>query len=586
MPALYRLAPAGRPPAAVQVADVLGDTDGTAWVEMLTQRALSAKWQDSKHANDMLCSLLHLPAQLLKRVLGACVSAKGLDDLLAAFPLPLHPFIIAAAASSGSLQLPKHAVDTFLTLLAATPIPPPSLLSLRAADASLPAAYPTATAALLARALAAHPSLTTLKLDGLRLKPSWIRELSTSLSTTALPNLAELCISTDVHPCGCAELGSCLKNLPALTSLDVRLRFNKVPATSAPTLATYIRSASSPAQLSRLHRLMFVELHDDEDLSSQPQSASCVHLLLPLFRAPALTYMRFASDAAVVSYPALLRALRHFTSLQLLYVDAELREDAVAGAPSPQPLTGALAALQKIDIKSGCAVAPLTLAAAAAGQAGGALTSLSLQHLHIGRGRYAAKYTSPQLKAAWGALLPALSRCGGLRQLDLDNLCGVPGASNEGAAADAAAPGWTEALATALSPLTALTRLALQGVCEHCSPRTQTVLRVLRGEVFGGALRALTALQSLYIRSGTGHLEFEGPDAVLGALPDLTRLTSLGLCFHGVQLAAVADVVPKLRALEEMELRSDMFGQAGEEDLDTFATRFPEITVRRCGCEK
>lgn len=561
---------------------------------MLTQRALTAKWQDHRAANDMLCSLLHLPPQLLKRVLSAAVAAKGLDDLLGTFPLPLHPSIIAAAAASGSLQLPKLAVDTFLMLLASTPIPPPHLLSLRAPDASFPAAYPTATAALLARALVAHPSLTTLKLDGLRLRPAWIRELSTSLSATTLPALAELCISTDVHPGGCAELGAALKNLPALTSLDVRLRFNKTPAAAAPTLATYIRSAACPAQLTCLQRLMFVELHDDDDLSSQAQSASSVHHLLPLFRAPALSYLRFASDAATISYPALLRALRHFSSLQLLYVDAELREagDAAAAgaaaAAQPPPLAAAactLEALQKIDIKSGCAIAPVTLAAAAAAQAGGALTSLSLQHLHVGRGRYAAKHTSQQLRAAWGGLLPVLGRCAGLRQLELDNLCGVPGGDVSPSAA-AAAPGWSEALAAALTPLTALTRLALQGVCEHCSPRLQTVLRVLRGEVIGAALRELTSLASLYIRSGTGHLEFEEPEHVLGALPALTRLTSLGLCFHGVQLAQVAEVVPRLQGLAEMELRSDMFGQAGEEDLDTFATRFPDVTVRRCGCEK
>ena len=571
-----------------QVADVLGDKDSNCWIDMLSDRALATKWFDPQPGNDMLCSLLHLPGLLLKRVLTACLACKGLDDLLSAFPLPLHPCIIAAAAATGSLQIPKYAVDTFLMLLATTPIPPPTLVTLRTADASPAASFPTATAALLARARAAHPSLTSLKLDGTRLKPAWVRVLSTSLSPTALPNLSELCISTDVHPSGCAELGACLKNLPALTSLDVRMRFNKTPATAAPTLATYIRSASAPAQLTQLQRLMFVELHDDEDLSAQPSSQSCFHLLLPLFRAPALTYMRFASDAASISYAALLRSLRHLSSLQLLYVDAELREggDSAAvprAATAASAPSAALPALQKIDIKSGCAIAPLTMAAAAAAQACSSLTCLSLQHLHVGRGRYAAKSTSDHLRAAWGSLLLTVARCTGLRQLELDNLCGVPGS---GAAGPAGSPAWSDALAAALTPLTALTRLALQGMCEHCSPRMQTVLRVLRGDVFGGALRELTALQSLHVRSGTGHLEFEGPEHVLVALPELTQLSSLGLCFHGIQLAQVADLIPKLRTLQLMELRSDMFGQPNEEDIDSFATRFPDLTIRKCGSEK
>ena len=72
---------------------------------------------------------------------------------------------------------------------------------------------------------------------------------------------------------------------------------------------------------------------------------------------------------------------------------------------------------------------------------------------------------------------------------------------------------------------------------------------------------------------------------MLGALPTLARLTALGLCCHGLKLAEVREVVPKLRALSELELRSDML-RAGEEDLETFASRFPDLSVRRCGCEK
>eukprot|EP00892_Ulva_mutabilis_P005616 jgi/Ulvmu1/3426/UM016_0045.1 len=597
----------------MQVADVLGDRDSGAWIDMLAQRALDAKWTDSHQANDMLCALLRLPALLLRRVLSACLASKGLDDLLAAFPLPLHPPIIAAAATTGSLQIPRHAVDTFLMLLATTPMPAPPLISLRTADASPASAFPTATAALLARALAAHPSLTSLKLDGTRLRPAWVRELSSSLSTAALPKLCELCISTDVHPSGCAELGACLKSLPALTALDVRIRFNKSPTAAAPTLATYIRSASSPAQLTSLQRLMFVELHDDDDLSGQPASHSCVHLLLPLFRAPALTYMRFASDAASISYPALLRSLVHLSSLQLLYIDAEVRQRGgpyasraavaaaaaygvscggtaavAAAAPAAAPAAvAALPALQKLDVKSGCAIAPLTMAATVAAHAGASFTCLSMQHLHVGRGRYAAKCSSDELAAAWDSLLLNAGLCTGLRHLELDNLCGVSGGGSEASTAAAAASReWTDALAAALTPLTALTRLSLQGVCEHCSPRMQSVLRVLRGDVFSGALRTLTGLQSLCVRSGTGHLEFEGVERVLDVLPALTQLTALGLCFHGLTLQQVSEVIPKLRAVEELQLRSDLFGQSNEEDLDSFAARFPDLNILRCGSEK
>ena len=293
---------------------MLEDTHIAAWVDMFSKRIMPSRWADGDAATALQCSLLQLPSHLLSRVLTDCLATHRLDALLCALPATLHPSLVSVCASqaAGAITLPHTLphLDTVLSCLAITSCPPPGLISV-----DLPSTYCEGTesdmyAALLARALSAHPSLTSLGLHQVVLPVSYFRHLGLSLAHTALPNLVSLHLCSEVFPDGCVELARCLKHLSALTFLHAELCFEDcLPAASS--LGAYVSIAASPARLVNLKQLVVGEGHHIDRRKLHSSSRSTGHRLFPLLATPNLTSLTFFSDVLRGSTPVLLQSLRH-----------------------------------------------------------------------------------------------------------------------------------------------------------------------------------------------------------------------------------------------------------------------------------
>eukprot|EP00892_Ulva_mutabilis_P005635 jgi/Ulvmu1/3443/UM016_0062.1 len=146
----------------------------------------------------MAVALLQLSDHLLHKVLGYVVVDEDIDELLDAAPLALHTSIVGSAAIRGRIHIPPSNPDRFLNALAAATSPPPALISLTGPLHGLA----SATAALLGRIFAAHPSLTFLDLSHGPIEPAPLRTFASCLPAGAVPALRSLHISVLTHPAG------------------------------------------------------------------------------------------------------------------------------------------------------------------------------------------------------------------------------------------------------------------------------------------------------------------------------------------------------------------------------------------------
>lgn len=167
--------------------------------------------------------------------------------------------------------------------------------------------------------------------------------------------------------------------------------------------------------------------------------------------------------------------------------------------------------------------------------------------------------------------MPCIGRCNSLRELSLSCLCSSHGGANDAS--------FSDRLSAALQQLPLLTKLRLEAVCRQCAPGA---LCQLQGGALGQALRALTGLQALAVCGAAEALEVSAPERVLAVLPQLQQLTSLGLCFAGLQQAQVADLFPQLGALKECELLTPVLGET-EEQAVAFKAKFPKVAFQVCG---
>ena len=291
----------------MQVADVLADRGDGACVDMLARRVLNGKWQNAECAAAMEGALLTLAPHLLHRCLAACVPLwRSVADLVQALPVTLHQPLMAAAAAAadGAINVPHDLPGLYLTLLATTEIPPPGLQTMEICAPGRTHNKRTCMtpvqAALLARTLAAHSSLTNVNFLEVPMKPPVLERFAACLPRGALPRLAELQIRTDEHPGGCAAVSSCLKRLPSLSRLHIRIKQNST--NGGPSLASFRCAAASRVSLPSLVSLSIMELeglgegqqaqHDEsasEELAPAEPRVSCINSFLPLFHLPSLT---------------------------------------------------------------------------------------------------------------------------------------------------------------------------------------------------------------------------------------------------------------------------------------------------------
>lgn len=562
----------------MQVADVLGDTDHGSWLDMLVQRVKYTQWRDADSANDMLCALLTLPPHLLHRCLVLWLSASGepLHTLLATCPMPLQQPLIAAAASDGTLSVVAPANHVLFSLLSTTVVPAPGLRSLSVtspggADSPMHP-VPAVHAVLLARVLAAHPSITHLALSTVRLNPPALKRFTACIPHGALPQLVCLSIYTAVHPGGCAALAGCLQRLSALTQLSVRLKQND--GAVAPSLDDFLHAAASPVCLPRILHLTLIEHRQrTTDNAGSHESARGTESWLPFFlrliAAPMLSTLKIVSRVPTSHLSVLWSTIGDLPTLRSVVLNATASEapplfGGHACTLRPAPL------LTDVELKSANPVTPLLAASYAAAVAPGA-TSLVLKG---GHGTAQEFLWIGATDEAWAAMLASMGRFTQLQRLHLGVLSGACNSPD---------------LTDALQQLTTLTCLALQSV-QVVSYRSDPHCH-LQGQPLGGALAALTALETLHICNGAATVTVEQAKHVLHACTRLTRLSHLGLCMHTEQdlSSRIRRAIPRMRSLKHLQVGvgvSLRMQASADAKIESLRTQFPEVTVDICGCTR
>lgn len=537
-----------------QVTPVIGDGKDSRWIDMLANEALATEWSDPETSNNALCSLLDLPSPLLHRVLSACIKTQSLTRVLTAFPPPLHLSTLISSADNGHVDIHHHPSHLLLMLLSSDLFPPPGLRSLRIGEPRHRAVIPTSSAVLIARAVAAHPSLTSLSIRG-TLTAAALRKFHACLVPAAPTNLTSISlrdITINGGPPAAAH------TLAAFTSLThVEIYFNSDTSLS-PSLRPYARRVFSPTLLPCLHTLKLIEPGlPGSALCQTSEEGSCIPLFLPLIRAPSITCMTVNRLLTSLSIPALQSALSHYTSLQQLNIVADFADPTVQPAQhstqhEPKCLprahhgphaphaanaqhaqhaqhdrqsTATLPSLQRLCVKSACPRCYWTTAAAAASLATGSLTRLTAGVITARSGGSSGSGVQRCVRAdahgrdAWRDALRAIGACTKLEHLELTNLGTADSAGS--------VHEYTGMLAAVLAPLSRLTEISLvamsrAGATEPCCE--------LRAGPLMASLQQLPHLKALRLGGGGGQMEFDDAAAVVAGCAALTQLTTVSVC--------------------------------------------------------
>ena len=355
------------------------------WLAECAERILSNDWSDEASADSIVSHLLMLPHHLLHRVLATCITSQGLPDLYT-LPSVLHDVLVTCAASGGSLTIPHTADRLFYLHLAHASLPDPGLRSLTQRRPNLlprlrqqrrPATY-TAVAVLLARALAAHPSLRTLDLSPVNMPPPALRAMAAGLGVNSLPHLSTLHITAALHADAAFALSELLKKLPSART--ARLSFQEdmpgeglLPGEQG--LREAFHSAVYPAMMPKLARLNLYEALVSFEKVESPPGPSRVEQLLSFMHAPALACVSLHIDNVHVASRPLLAGLSRFASLRCLFINADchpLKQRLVAVGMAQATLP----ALQKLTVQVNCKTASFELAHTVAAAAVATLTHL------------------------------------------------------------------------------------------------------------------------------------------------------------------------------------------------------------------
>lgn len=625
----------------MQVASIHGDrANMRVWAKQLSQHILLTDWkaaqrvrhsqraqrvvstrnaqhaQDAQHADVLLCQLLLLPAPLLHLVLSNCLAVKTLPTLLRCTPLPLHPGLFAAAAGNGNgtLAVPRRGLERTLELLANAAVglqaPHAGGLSLRtfaiigdnddagknqdspdreAADDGIQesrgSALSAASAPLLGRVLSTQTALTSLHLDCSFLDAQWLRNFRAALSAGSagetLPHLVDLRLGLALLPRTLPELAACLRTVRTVKhlALGFLLPGSTAPEATAVSLQDVGGATATPVLLPGLQEFTVSEVAHDPDGAPGPTTqSSCIHMILPMFTAPAMTRLGFTTTAACMPYSSFLSALTRSPALRAISIDAEVRDVNFSVGGCEGAADRRLRELRNIQICSANTICSTLLGAALCAHAGTALGSLCLQRTPGECPIDSLSDLAVQEAAGWCGMLRALRTMPartGLQQLELRSL--------GWAVRDSEAV--TTALSRALRHLPALTHLVLEAGADPRHVARSNRPTVLCGETVGHALRTLEHLKMLVLRDGEdggGRLRIDNGTEVLHACAEMPMLRTLSVCCHGLPRSDVVSVLPKLTALTGLELRPQE-EQSPLSPRNSGTTETDEGTLRNSG---
>ena len=560
----------------MQVADALGDQGDKAWVDSLAAIVAATDWSDSDATDAMLCTFLRLPEHLLHRIMSACLRDTDLIRLLYQLPAHLHVAAVPGALKDGGvLRFPFEADSHTLAALPWASFPAPGLQAVRMYVCDF-AGTPAAAGGLLARALAAHPSLTSIECDDIEavISPQWLHSFASCLRPGALPHLVDLNLRVDAHPGGYVALASCLRLLPALTSLQATFDHLEPPDSAVVPRSAYARLAGAPASLPELRQLKVYEDSSVSDDDFAKQSSNCLHSFLSLLSAPKLHAMRLEFSPSRVSAAAVLNAVTwsRFPGLKTLHIEAAVDVPDVDGlVPGGCAAPPDLPPLTELSMTGPCSASMLACAAAVCSATAASLTSLHLDAPRPASGRctFAGRCGTAEVRQVWEPFWHQIGRCSQLAVLHVYGLFGMaagPRVSVSGV------------LAAALRQRPQQHRLSMFAVCP---PDSYSQIR-LSGSILGGALATLTRLTALTISECGCGIEFDEVQPLLDACTQLRSVEQLDLCCPGVTVSSLAAAVPKMPALKSVSLvKVIAFAGGMRDDLDALRVEFPGITFRR-----
>eukprot|EP00892_Ulva_mutabilis_P005626 jgi/Ulvmu1/3435/UM016_0054.1 len=382
-----------------------------------------------------------------------------------------------------------------------------------------------------------------------QLHPPAAVALDAYLLPPSLPSLTCLRINVEAHPGACAPLARCLKHLPCLGRLQVRLyvdAHNKTP----PTLRTLQRAAACLAALARLTELSVSVRSSSTDpnatmiWSEVAETDTNLLELLPLLNTPALDRLSLTSEAGKIQEAQLWSAIGRLRAVVCSHLSIEADTPPLRGMCGPPDHQVPLPQLRSLDVFSNTAGACLPTAAEVVLRAPPAMSRLCLSP-----SINCPSHSRPGLVRACNredgmdALSLVLKRFTSLRILKLDVLCAEMGWSGSGS------------LAHALQELTALTELALQS--EHEPPRSEgTRSPVLVAQPLSDAVPQLQHLQELRLCGRTASPLLDAPLDFLRACSGLRALTELCLICRDVSFEQTCHAVlhlPSLRSLIVLE---------------------------------
>lgn len=437
-----------------------------------------------------------------------------------------------------------------------------------------------ASAAMLARAVATHTTLT--RLNAPLMMPAAVAAFGAALPSTPPVPLRVLELYTAANPAGVTAIAEVLRKSSLLESAKVVFQHWDVDSidcsasTVADTLQTLARYATHPVLLPKLTDIDLYEV-DCVKSASDCDSKSRAPELLSVIYAPALTCIWLKHDKGVMEMNVLLATLSRFSGLKELGIRTEVHPDQKGLLqPSACGSKHSLPSLQlrAVEVVGTHACVPLRTAATAARASQQTLTRLVVSR-DSPRGGGILRVGVDAAKAAFMGLMATVRGCVQLRDLEIGWLCGVPTGERSPVML-------SSAMSECLQNLPQLTRLVLEGQQVHYSGVFgDPVPCKLDGSALVPGIRALTALRQLKICHGLGKVSIENSEDVLRACCACTGLKELWLCVDGLSRERVHAAAVELRHMTRLVLPRQVFKKFPDNILED-SESIEELRTARC----
>lgn len=414
------------------------------WITEVAKSVLATGWDGlvPEEADTVVFSLSQLPPSLLADVMQECrmqapasESGQPRSPLAAVFAClvpAIHPAFDSneiASHPAGHLDVTPDDADRVLSLLpyAAAQHMCSGLQSLHVAKFQND--MRPGTAGLLARAIAAQPSLTSLQMSK-SVGHEALGSFAACLTHRALPHLVNLSIDLDSEPGSSAQIGLCLRHMPALTKIFIRLAQLPQPARTVESLSAYTRLAATPAHLPALRDLAVIEVFElDDDAMpeySRSYTSSGVPALFGVIDAPALTSLFLDCGVQPAeTLNAIVQRLARFPALQEVCINSDnvvhFQPPFVCATPPRAAASlSKLHALTRLDVRTCGHASAVSSATAFADLATTSLKSLAITVPPVYESRVPSSPRSEMAAwRAWQLFYPVMGRLTGLTELSL-----------------------------------------------------------------------------------------------------------------------------------------------------------------------